>query len=521
MWSSEFIGSFSTAATSKPIPEDALAMQGDGFLPTIQYEEYVSTIIGAVCDELGSDSDPLVYPGLMAAWESAPATVEFDCGASDFVNGEGLDIGSIPLDSLEGIFPACLLLDIRPFNLSLYGLGVLEGLFVYPSYDLDRGYAVLLLMAVGLKKGLSFPLTSKIVVSGETFADALDAGDAERRILERRCLSGLDSGLHDGLFSALDDEPSVCALAVRLLAAMCSDRLEIERTRTKNGLRLRVTLAAGEDGDSEASDALSTGDDSKVGDAVPPSTEAEEIAHPSDSSHVPDEIDEDVLAEPEAGDSPVDALPASEDDAEVLLERIELLKRTVEECEWKSASLEYHLKQSQAAAVQAKADADALRARATIVEGMDIPATPIESLSLAERAFADRLVFLDQARRSAAAFTKGSAREVWAVLRSIAVILHPLVFGDVGGSVIHAYESQSEFELTFREMKHIKQSDVYGKYRSVTYEGQQKDISAHVKGKGSKKGESLRVHFFADYRLRKIVIAHCGEHLPTYDTPTL
>lgn len=185
------------------------------------------------------------------------------------------------------------------------------------------------------------------------------------------------------------------------------------------------------------------------------------------------------------------------------------------------SSLEYHLKQSQTAAAQAKADADALRARATIVEGMDIPATPIESLSLAERAFADRLVFLDQARRSAAAFTKGSAREVWAMLRSIAVILHPLVFGDAGGSIIHAYESQSGFELKFREMKHIKQSDAYGKYRSVAYEGQQKDISAHVKGKRSKKGESLRVHFFADYRLRKIVIAHCGEHLPAYDTPTL
>ena len=45
--------------------------------------------------------------------------------------------------------------------------------------------------------------------------------------------------------------------------------------------------------------------------------------------------------------------------------------------------------------------------------------------------------------------------------------------------------------------------------------------AGHVKGQGSKKGESLRVHFFADYRLRKIVIAHCGEHLPTYDTPTL
>ena len=42
----------------------------------------------------------------------------------------------------------------------------------------------------------------------------------------------------------------------------------------------------------------------------------------------------------------------------------------------------------------------------------------------------------------------------------------------------------------------------------MAYEGQQKGISAHVKGKGPKKGESLRMHFFADYRLRKIVIAH-------------
>lgn len=222
-------------------------MLGDGFLPTMQYEEYVSTIIRAVCDELGNGSDPLIYPGLMAAWESAPATVEFDGGASGFVNGGGLDIESVPLDGLEDIFPACLLFDIRPFGLSPYDLGAFEGLFVYPSYDLDRGYAVLLLMAVGLKKGLSFPLTSKIVVSGETFADALEASGAERRILERRCLSGLDSGLHDGLFSALDDEPEVCALAVRLLAAMCGNRSEVERTRTKKGLRLRVTLAADED----------------------------------------------------------------------------------------------------------------------------------------------------------------------------------------------------------------------------------------------------------------------------------
>ena len=36
-----------------------------------------------------------------------------------------------------------------------------------------------------------------------------------------------------------------------------------------------------------------------------------------------------------------------------------------------------------------------------------------------------------------------------------------------------------------------------------------------------RKGESLRVHFFVDYDKKKIIIAHCGEHLTTDRTSSM
>ena len=57
----------------------------------------------------------------------------------------------------------------------------------------------------------------------------------------------------------------------------------------------------------------------------------------------------------------------------------------------------------------------------------------------------------------------------------------------------------------------------------MEYKGAERDASAHVKGRSSRKGEALRVHFFADYDELggRIVVTHCGEHLDTYVTPSL
>ena len=88
-------------------------------------------------------------------------------------------------------------------------------------------------------------------------------------------------------------------------------------------------------------------------------------------------------------------------------------------------------------------------------------------------------------------------------------------------------------ELTLREVKHTKRNDALGKLRTVDYKERQSSISAHVKGRGSKKGDDTQVE---DYRAKhvhraelvgvddedgKIAIAHCGEYLRTYDTSSL
>ena len=208
-------------------------------------------------------------------------------------------------------------------------------------------------------------------------------------------------------------------------------------------------------------------------------------------------------------------------DYEEALFELELLKERLAAEEAKASTMEFHLKQARASAEELRRTSAGLKARAALVESLELPETPAEALALAERAFPDRLIVLPQARKSAEDFRKGMPGEVWAVLRSLATTLHPLVFGRGGGSITHAFEAQTGFELTLREMKLIKKTDQFSRLRTVHYRGEDHDASAHVKGRKTKKGEALRVHFFADYDEAKIVVTHCGEHLTTYDTSSL
>ena len=580
-WTKQFINAFELInKTSKPIPEDALALQGEGFLRTLQFEALLRSFDEDVW--VVDDDEPLIYPGLMAAWETAPTTVEFEREAAEFIKFHMPEILHTPLERVRKLFPACLLCDIRDFGLHLYGLDY-EGVFIYPSYDRDREYPVLLIVAVSLKKGLEFTLESKIVLKGDTFLDALDFTIRENHILEERCWAGLDKGGHEIIFSPMENEPEATDAAALALALMCSDFAKVEVLPGRQERRLRVSLvegavaaadrAAGRKGATEADEMAVAAEDAAenevpevelcaesddVDETAPeePGKGAGVLEDEAAEEHAADAqaaanldvelvLIEDVLLgdvavvpsetlateDSSSGGAPLgaqDAFPspvdAEADNLALIAElkaQVASLEAALADQERKSSSLEYHLGQAQAAANQAKSEAASLRKRAELAESMDIPLTPLEALELAERAFADRLIFMDQARRSAEAFTKGSAREVWAVLRSMAVVLHPLIFGKASGNIIHAFEAQSGFELTFREMKNIKNGDTYRKLRTGTYEGQPKEANAHVKGKGTKKGESLRVHFFADYVKTKIVIAHCGEHLQTFDTSSL
>ena len=498
---------------------------GEGFIASLQQEAVIRASDERLRRSTGKGlDDPFIYPGLMAAWESLPATVEFAPDVLGRALEDDPDFYGISADAIRSLFPSCLMFDVRGWGLELYGLSA-DALFVYPSFDDERGYEALLAVGVNAREGLHMPFESKLVMEGESLADMLVASVDEREWMRGRCLAGIDQGLHDELFSPFEDEEGVLMLLVLLLGVMLWDGAEIGQSARRGVPHWRVGLkdAAGEgaaEDDSAAAieggpaeDAVESGVDqaARPEGHAPEEGTAVEAPAPEAAPSKPE------APEPEIAVEPPSPRPAESPEPDEAIRLRDLLAAQ----ESKSASLEYHLKQARSAVDDARREATGAAARAAVLETMELPQTPAEALALAERAFPDRLVFLPSARKSASEFRKGSAAEVWAVLRSIAMVLHPLVFGRGGGNVIRSFQDETGFELTLREMKMIKQSGEFSRLRTVAYKGAEHDASAHVKGRGSKKGEALRVHFFADYDEGKIVVTHCGEHLDTYVTPSL
>ncbi|MBQ9041385.1 MAG: hypothetical protein IJ111_01055 [Eggerthellaceae bacterium] len=497
---------------------------GEGFIASLQQE----AIIRASDEELRRASgkgldDPFIYPGLMAAWEAEPTTVDFEPGVLERALEADPDFYEIPADAIRSLFPACLMFDIRGWGLELYG-STGDALFVYPSFDDERKYELLLAVGVSARVGLHMPFESKLVMEGDSLADVLVFSIGERERMRGRCLAGIDQGLHDEVFSPFEDEEKVLMLLSLLLGVMLWDGAEIMASERRGVPHWHVALkdAAGEGPEGATPDERAA--DDQAGDA--PTAVPER--RPEDDSDGEEPDGGSAVEEPAAvGEEPAEtasqaASPALSNDTPGPDEAIRLRDLLAAQ-ESKSATLEYHLKQARTAVDDARREATGAAARAAVLETMELPQTPSESLALAERAFPDRLVFMPSARKSASEFRKGSAAEVWAVLRSIAMVLHPLVFGRGGGNIMRAFQDESGFEVTLREMKMIKQSGEFSRLRTVEYKGAERDASAHVKGRSSRKGEALRVHFFADYDEPggRIVVTHCGEHLETYVTPSL
>lgn len=160
-----------------------------------------------------------------------------------------------------------------------------------------------------------------------------------------------------------------------------------------------------------------------------------------------------------------------------------------------------------------------LEARAVLIDALELPTDVIGALELARAAYPHRLRFLDSAERSAKAFTGGKPAEVWSILRSMALVLHPLVFDRSESCDIAAeFERRTGYEIALRDVKMQKANADLSRSRQAHYKGAWRDATAHVKGRSRKVGFSLRVHFFADYEERVLVVTHCGDHLSTIES---
>lgn len=589
-------------------------------------------------DEQGKEFDdlsPFVYPELMRTWEHNSACVEFSEGATAVAfDSEPGFIQSVALDGLFDFFPGCVALDVRKLNVLLYNI-VVDEVFVYPSYNAVNGHVALMFVGVNQNLGFTFAYEARLVLQGETFGDA---ARATNRVLEEErsaCLGGFSTAPSEEFFSALDSEPELFAVTWRLLAALCSERVELVRQSWGRGESVKVRarkpeslqmvegvhVGEGPDGQTGTAGAVSAGRadmageqareegvgcagstdaaaeekaavrvgaavqgqvDGRVGDAgaaaggkvaaaggvvpgraasyaegagtvaggqvVPAGGAASRrqvASHEEDAGDQGQPValaDDGVaqgrfVAHAQGVDAPGEAAASGDEIAgavapsadaeraeEAQLERDllqEELDRLRAELESQKSAAAFRARQLEDEARELRERVQGLEGRARLVETMDLPETPYEALSLAAKAFSDRIVVLDRARKSAEDFVKGDPGEVWAVLRSVAVTLHSLLFIERERGLANAFRDRTGYELALRDSKGANRNPDQKAERMVEYEGAVRDATMHIKGRGVRKGESLRVHFFVDYDKKKIIIAHCGEHLTTDRTSSM
>ncbi len=577
-WSDEGIQAINQIALQGELPAlDGVDFSGLVLRPclTFQHEMAVRDF-----DEQGKDFDdlsPFVYPELMRAWEHYSVCVEFSEGASSVAfDSEPGYIQGVPLAPLQELFPGCVALDVRKLGVSLYNIAV-DVVFVYPSYNALAGHVALMFVGVNQSLGFTFAYEARLVLKGATFGDA--ARETNRVLDEERslCLGGLAAEPSEEFFSALDSEPELFAVTWRLLAVLCSDRVELVRQSWGRGETLKVRPAKPEsqqvvqgvrvedaEGGEDAAGAaggepgacagaggrvdapVMQGEGTSAGvaepSAVPGDAVPSEAAGPDDGAResagataslgeeadascvrtVPGGADASHAPEPDTPGVPSVSETCDPDTAALELELLrEEAERLRAELESQKAAAAYREGQLAQQAAELREQATAFKARAALMETMNLPETPLEALQLAERAFPDRIIVLPRARKSAEEFVKGDPGEVWAVLRSVAVTLHSLLFCERERGLANAFRDRTGYELALRDAKGANRNAAQKAERMVMYEGTQRDATMHIKGRGTRKGESLRVHFFVDYDKRKIVIVHCGEHLTTDRTSSL
>lgn len=475
----------------------------------------------------------MFYPSIVQLWERMPRVLQLGPRAVQAFD-EGENFLGTPLRQLDRLFPSCLLVDVRPLQWTLFD-EELDHVFVFPIYD-DKADCVLLYYVGAGPKGWALAIESKLILNGENFDTARAFSEAEHRRAWIMQLSGMGTCVDAPFYyDPFLDEQEFGAVVDNIVAMAVSDRATLLASE-EDGVEVLTALLDYTPEEEAPGEVEPTADEPPA-----PSPEAgvsaEEGPAAAESSLDAPEPD---AAEPAAGEeaAPIaglltDGAPRSEDPRleEAWLENLRLQEeleaaragfdKAVSEANFKLASTLHRTRTLEMEAEALRKENGSLRTRASLVDNLRLPQTPAEALRLAADAFPDRLLFLPPAVKSAEEFPHGSTAEVWDVLRAMAAVLHPLIFGQEGGHVAKRFQDQAGFELTLRDMKANKRNQAFARLRTVEYNQKVHDMTAHVKGRSNKPGETLRVHFFADYDQDKLVIGHCGEHLPTSKTASL
>ncbi len=154
---------------------------------------------------------------------------------------------------------------------------------------------------------------------------------------------------------------------------------------------------------------------------------------------------------------------------------------------------------------------------AAVGELRDIPASPAEAVSLAERVFSGRLAFSARARESMSRSAFKDTAVFWRCLWAMNETLHPLFFeADEACDIEARFSEASEFELAMTEKGSTKKDASLVRLREDEYNGKRFEAWAHIKW--GREPKMLRIYFFPDREEKLLIVSHCGDHLQTAGT---
>ena len=171
---------------------------------------------------------------------------------------------------------------------------------------------------------------------------------------------------------------------------------------------------------------------------------------------------------------------------------------------------------------ETKSERDAFERKINAMNDLEaIPTNMKEVVDLAKSMFADHLVFVPKAERSAEDDSTGGYCEAWRILRALDHDLWPMCFDRddrPAARIADDFKLRTGFELTLSESSNTKASQRCRTQRTIRYNNKTLSIEPHVKGTSGSKSNRLRIYFAIDRDERKIVIGHCGNHLETIGT---
>lgn len=140
------------------------------------------------------------------------------------------------------------------------------------------------------------------------------------------------------------------------------------------------------------------------------------------------------------------------------------------------------------------------------------PPSSAECLDIIERYHGDKCIVLESARVSArkSRFMNGGK-----LLDLLVRLMNGYRTGLLAGGDSKAREVFGRGEYAAKESESVMANPDLRRYRTFEYDGAQVEMFRHLKsGIADDSTQTIRVHFHWDGVRRKVVIGHCGEHLP-------